>query len=55
MSDNTAVYAGSMPRRQGELALVVSLVVYAGMRWLKTGTPRDALRAEPVASGAGSL
>lgn len=33
----------------------VGLVVYAGIRWLETGTARDAPRAEPVASAAGSL
>jgi hypothetical protein len=68
MSDNTAVYAGAMPSRQGELALEMHGMapipaenrygsihrIYAGIRWLETGTLRDAPRAAPVPSAAGS-
>jgi len=37
------------------VGFVVALVVYAGIRWVETGTLRDSPRAAPVPSAAGSL
>ena len=55
---NTSLYMGYASAhwlQGGDIAFavgfVVGLVVYAGIRWLQTGTPRDPVAAGPVAAG----
>ena len=57
---DTSLYVGPASSgwlQGGDIAFgvgfVVALVVYAGIRWLETGTLRDTPRAEPVPTAAG--
>mgnify|MGYP001292097549 CR=1 FL=1 len=59
---DTSLYVGPAAShwlQGGDIAFgvgfVVGLVVYAGIRWLQTGTLRDTPRGEPVPSAAGRL